>query len=163
MPKIVKVILILLLFLSLSFSYVFASGFQINQIGSMDITGSQSSEWWYSGVNPSFGGKAPAGSTVTVAIDGIEQNITAGDDGVWWFNPQNLNEGDHNVTLSSDAGSNIAFMLHIGPNIPSNIGTSSAPDTPVAGVSLPTYLLVFIGLALLSSGIYLFRLKTQQI
>ncbi len=125
---------------------VLAGGFNLKSIGSVDTSGRQISHWWYTGSVATFNGEAAAGETVTVSIDGTEGTATADGEGNWTYTPESLDDGDHQVTLTS-GGSTISFTLTMGADNVDwdavNSGDSEA--LPAAGVLFPTIGLTTIG------------------
>lgn len=134
-------------------SQVHAAGFQLESIGSLDTTGYQYPEWWYSGNNPNLSGTASPNATITVTINDTSQTVTADANGTW-STPTTLSTGDHTITLASDSG-NYTFTLHIGSAMPEGVGTPSAMTQPVAGNIEVTLAMFAIGFILLASGLKL--------
>jgi len=139
----------LFLFLVVS-QQVFASGFQLKTIGSINVTGSTWTEWWYSAANPTFTGTALEGATVTIDIDGTSQTTTA-TSGNWTFTPSTATAGSHSVTISS-GGSSVTFTLNIG-DVPTNVGSPTQSGMPVAGIVDQSLLLLLLGGAVFILGI----------
>jgi hypothetical protein len=109
----------------------------LTKIGSMDVTGQNYNEWWYTGTNPTLLGTAPAESAVTVTINETSNTVTADASGNWSFTPTNMPQGDYQMSISSSAGT-INFTLHAGQMYP---GSTEATGTPVvstgSGVEVP--------------------------
>ena len=125
---------------------VSASGFYIETIGSMDVQGTAYPQYWYSGTNPTITGKAPADSTITITIDGTSGTTTSDATGVWSYQVTAV-EGDHLVTLATDAANSYTFTLTIGEMTESSGGGAiSTPDMPAAGVGTPTVILLAVGI-----------------
>jgi len=149
-----KKILIVLWFLVCVVSFkgeVLASGFNLKSIGSVDTGGRQISHWWYSGINAVFNGEAPAGSVVTVSVDGSEGTATSDGNNNWSYSAGALSGGDHTVVISNN-GSTINFTLTMGAEnvnweaVNADAGTTTLPTV---GVVLPTVLLSTLGSGLL--------------
>jgi len=145
-----KCLLAGLFFLFVVSQQVLASGFQLKTIGSVNVTGSTWTEWWYSAANPTFTGTALAGATVTIDIDGTSQTTTA-TSGNWTFTPSTATAGSHSVTISS-SGSSVAFTLNIG-DVPTNVGSPTQSGLPVAGIVDQSLLLLLLGGAVFILGI----------
>ena len=122
---------------------VTASGFYIQTIGSMDVQGSAYPQYWYSTPNPTIAGMAPADSTITVTVDGVSGTTISDASGSWSY-AVTAAEGDHSVTLATDAATSYSFTLTIG-EMTGEGGSISAPDTPAAGVGTPTIVLLTLG------------------
>ena len=150
-------LLVFLVFLLLiTPSFVSAAGFQLTHIGSLDVTGTSSSQWWYTTANPTLTGTTSASTSVDVTIDSTPQTVTADSSGNWTFASTALAAGDHTVSLVSN-GSTIAFTLHIGA-VPTGIAAPQTNSVPVAGSTLPTALLLLGGLGVILSGAILLKL-----
>ena len=128
---------------------VLASGFNLKSIGSVDTSGRQISHWWYAGSVPVFTGEAPAGSTVTISVDGSEGSVTAGDSNDWSYSPGSLSSGDHSVVITNN-GSTISFTLTMGvENVDWDAVNSGTSETlPTVGIIMPTILLSSTGLGM---------------
>jgi hypothetical protein len=146
MIKRIKCCLLLLFLFLFSGRNVFAGGFNLKSIGSVDTSGRQISHWWYTGSVPTMNGEATAGGTVTISIDGTEATATVDGDGNWTYVPGALDDGDHQVTLTS-GGSTISFTLTMGAeNVDWGAVESGSGDAlPAAGVLFPTLGLTTIG------------------
>lgn len=147
--KIVRNIKFVLLIIFLSFvasNPVWAGGFNLKSIGSVETGGQQISHWWYTSSVPIMIGEAGPGETVTVSIDGVEGTSTADGDGNWTYTPSALDTGDHEITLTS-GGSTINFTLTIGTeNVDWDSVNSGGGETlPAAGVLFPTLMLTILG------------------
>ena len=151
--RLIKFALLIISLLILARTSVYASGFYLSSIGTMDVSGSAYPQYWYSGVNPVLTGVAPVGATVNVTVDGVADTAIAGSDGTWVYQTA-VSEGDHPVTLSTETAGTYSFTLTIGA-APEGIGGLSAPETPVAGVSFPTIALLGLGLLFLSAPLIL--------
>ena len=145
-----KTLVVALSFWLLLPSLVFASGFQLKSIGAMDVTGAVSTEWWYTSVNPNLSGIASPDATVTITVDGSQNQVTADGSGIWGFNSTALTDGDHSVVLTSDGGSQ-SFTLHIGATLPADLTAPATTDLPVAG-SMDTTAALWLGAMLLMLG-----------
>lgn len=145
MKKTKYLVLVFALFLY-SGKSVFAGGFNLRSIGSLDTSGRQISHWWYTGSIPTMKGEASAGEAVTISIDGTESTETADAEGNWIYAPGSLDTGDHKIVLTS-GGSTISFTLTMGSeNIDWDAVNSGEGETlPAAGVLFPTLGLGTIG------------------
>jgi|APSaa5957512622_1039677.scaffolds.fasta_scaffold40390_2 hypothetical protein len=155
-----KRLLVLLSFLTLT-SPVFASGFQLKNIGGLDTKGMAYTEWWYSTENPSLSGITSVGDSVSVTIDGTASSATVDASGNWSYNPTTLTAGDHTVSITGGAGST-SFTLHVGSSIPSNVSAPTDSDMPVAGIIDNTIGLWLIGGLLLVTGIFVIPNKINS-
>jgi len=127
-----------------------ASGFNIKSIGAIDTSGLQLSHWWYTSSNPTIVGEAPAGSSVSISIDGTETSITADSGNIWTYTTGSLSEGDHTIVVGNN-GAIINFVLTIGAN---NVNWDAVAKTPsqtlpTVGIVLPTLLLSMSGFGFL--------------
>ena len=148
-------IFLLLVFLSLfTGSSVLAGGFNLQSIGSVDTSGRQISHWWYTGSVATMKGEAAAGETINISIDGTEETTTADGDGNWTYIPAVLEDGDHEVTLTS-GGSTISFTLTMGTaNVDWDaVNSGDSEALPAAGVLFPTFGLSMMG------GVFVFISK----
>lgn len=153
------IIALLLIGILLPFT-VTASGFYIQTIGSMDVQGSAYPQYWYSTPNPTITGMAPASSTITITVDGTSATTTSDASGVW-SHTVTAAEGDHPVTLATDAATSYSFTLTIGEMTEGTGGSITAPDTPAAGVGTPTVVLLTVGALALSLPFVFKRFMVQ--
>ncbi|HLB51856.1 hypothetical protein A3F07_04200 [candidate division WWE3 bacterium RIFCSPHIGHO2_12_FULL_38_15] len=137
MKKVCLFVLSLLLLL-LSAEYSFAAVLTLEKIGALSTGGKMYSEWWYTGENPALSGKADPDVEVTVKVDDKSYVFDSGASGNWSVTPTNLTNGDRNVAITTDEGGSYSFKLHVGQNLPENLGgtggsatqsTTSAPTT----------------------------------
>jgi len=127
----------------------FASGFNIKSIGGVDTDGKLYDHWWYSGLQPTFAGEAPASSTVDISIDGTTEQTTADSSGSWSYAPAvPLTAGDHQISLTNN-GSDLSFTLTLGSD---NVdwqtvgsGSGSSQSLPTVGFIFPTLFFVTAG------------------
>lgn len=149
-----KRLLVLLCFLGLAIVFngkVLASGFNLKSIGPVNTDGRQISHWWYSGTNVVFNGEAPAGSTVTVSVDGDEGTAVSDSNNNWSYAAGALAGGDHTVVISNN-GSTINFTLTTGAenvNWEAVNAEAGATTLPTVGVIMPTVVLSTLGSGLL--------------
>jgi hypothetical protein len=138
------IVFILFLFFGKS---VFAGGFNLQSIGSVNTSGQQISHWWYTGSMATMKGEAATDDTVTISIDGTETTTTANGEGNWTYVPESLSDGDHEVVLSS-GGSTISFTLTMGAeNVDWDaVNNGSGEALPAAGILFPTLGLSMLGL-----------------
>ena len=73
--------LLLVSLIFLTAGKIVASGFSLNSIGNLNTSGTMSSHWWYTGLNPSLNGAALANSQVDIVIDGTSYQTTADESG----------------------------------------------------------------------------------
>jgi len=138
-----------------------AGTFNLKSIGSVDTSGRQISQWWYSGSQPVFIGEASPGASISISIDGSENTTTADSSGDWSYTAAALEDGDHQVKLSS-SGSNINFTLSTGVNnvnweaVNSDSGTETLP---AAGIIWPGMLALVAGLGAIVKGGKMIRVK----
>ncbi len=125
---------------------IWAGGFNLQSIGSVNTSGRQISHWWYTGSVATMKGEATAGETITISIDGTEDTTTADSDGNWTYVPAVLEDGDHEVTLTS-GGSTISFTLTMGAeNVDWDaVNSGGGESLPAAGVLFPTLGLTTLG------------------
>lgn len=139
-------------------SSLLAAGFQLKAIGALDVTGTMSSEWWYTSANPVLSGTADPESEVTVTINGQEYQVTADGLGSWSYVPEGLTEGSHEISLTAAAGSQ-SFTLNIGP-VPADVSAPAQQSQPVAGSTEQTMWL-FLGAGLiLAAGVAILPVKS---
>ncbi|MGI5841032.1 MAG: Ig-like domain-containing protein [Patescibacteria group bacterium] len=140
--------LLLVSLIFLTAGKIVASGFSLNSIGNLNTSGTMSSHWWYTGLNPSLNGAALANSQVDIVIDGTSYQTTADESGQWSFTADSeLGAGDHTVSLTN-SGSVIDFTLTLGSENVNwdNIASGSSGETlPSAGGIIPTILLTSMG------------------
>lgn len=141
-------VLLLVSLIFLTAGKIVASGFSLNSIGNLNTSGTMSSHWWYTGLNPSLNGAALANSQVDIVIDGTSYQTTADESGQWSFTADSeLGAGDHTVSLTN-SGSVIDFTLTLGSENVNwdNIASGSSGETlPSAGGIIPTILLTSMG------------------
>ena len=146
MKKFLSILAVLLLFI-FSAELVRAGGFYLTSIGSLDVEGTAYPQYWYTGSSPVISGVAPASTVVTVEVDGTSATTTSDASGNWSYTTS-IGEGDHTIKLSATGVNAYTFTLTIGTP-PDDVGAISAPDTPVAGTSMPTIMLLSLGVVLL--------------
>lgn len=156
-----KRLLLITTLLLLSYSPIFASGFQLKNIGSLDTKGMAYTEWWYSTENPPLYGTTTVGDTVTITIDDVSNSANVDASGNWSYNPTTLTTGDHTVAITGGAGSQ-TFTLHIGSSIPANVSAPTESNMPVAGIIDNTIGLWLIGGLLLVTGIFVIPNKINS-
>lgn len=150
-----RLLLNTLLFLIVFFLFpqpVLASGFQVKTVGALNIEGVTYKQLWYTNGNLTFTGIALQNAQVTAAIDGDNQTVNADSLGNWSFSTI-LAGGDHQISFSS-GGSAVAFTLTIG-EAPADIGSLPTAATPAVGTVTPTFLLLFWGMVLTLSPVFL--------
>ena len=126
---------------------VVASGFNLKSIGEVDTSGKQISQWWYSGSTPIFRGEAEVGTVVEIDIDGEKGTAIVDESGNWSYSASTLNEGNHQVLLSSSE-SNISFTLTTGVdnvNWEAVASGSASEALPAAGIIWPGLIMILTG------------------
>lgn len=147
-------ILLFLLTLFLFFPHpLFAAGFQLKTVGTLNVEGVTLTQLWYSNGNVTFTGTALENASVTTTIDGTSETVTADASGNWSYSTS-LSEGDHQVSFTSDESST-SFTLTIGESS-ADIGSLPTTATP-AGTVEPTIAILFLGTALIASGIFFLK------
>ena len=141
-------VLVMVAMLFWSVKMTMAAGFSLTSIGTVTTNSQRISHWWYTGLSPVLSGEAPAGSTVTISIDGTESTTTSDSSGAWTYNPGALTAGDHAIILTND-GSTINFTLTLGSEnvdwAAISSGSSESATLPATGVALPTVILLSSG------------------
>lgn len=110
---------------------------------------------------PTIQGKAPAGSTVTIAVYSTQQitaTVTADANGNWsYVVPQALDAGSHTVVVAAQnpttgqtETATLAFVISNGTTTTTTSETGEA--MPVSGSIEPTILLIGLGVLLLIGG-----------
>lgn len=136
----------------------YSATLQLTKIGALDLGGKMYSEWWYTGINPTFYGKAAANSEVSLKIVDNTFKTNSNGSGDWSYYAA-LENGDYSVVISQGS-ENISFKLHLGQNLPANIGsgtsqaTSSGTTVPDTGYNQIVALSFGLGIILLSSYLY---------
>lgn len=147
-------ILFFLLVLLLFPQPLFAAGFQLKTVGTLNVEGTTLTQLWYTSGNVTFTGTALENAQVTATIDGTSETVTADSSGNWSYSAT-LVEGDHQVSFASDAGS-VSFTLTIG-EAPVDIGSLPTATAPAAGVATPTITMLFVGTVLVLSAFLLHK------
>jgi hypothetical protein len=107
---------------------------------------------------PIIKGKAPAGSTITIAVYSTQQitaTVTADANGNWTYTvPQALEAGPHTVVVAAQnptsGQTETATLAFVVSNGTENGASGSA--IPVSGSVEPTFILLGLGVLLLISG-----------
>jgi hypothetical protein len=136
------------------FNPVFAAGFSLKSIGSLNTEGKVYPQWWYTGLQPTFTGEAPANSTINIAIDNNSYQASANGSGEWSFTPPAvLTAGDHTVALTNNESS-LNFTLTLGSEGVNwdRVASGAGETLPTAGITLPTVILLSSGLGLIFLG-----------
>lgn len=153
----------LLLFFALFItSNLFISTFalELTNIGGLSLDGKKYTEWWYSGISPTYSGNAAANSKVTVQVGSTSYDATANASGNWSVATVDKT-GDYDVVISGDS-TTYSFKLHLGQNVPSDLGSSTSATTttttstpvPNTGSNQIVALMFSLGILLLSSYLY---------
>lgn len=136
------------------FSFSFCATLQVTKIGALDLAGKIYSEWWYTGTNPTFYGKASPNSEVTIVVgqNSFKTNSDANGD---WSYVSAIQAGDYDINFSQGS-EKVAFKLHLGQNLPD----SSAPQvqqstTPNTGHNQMVALALGGGVLLLATYFYI--------
>jgi hypothetical protein len=100
-------------------------------------------------------GEAAPDSSVNITVDESVAAAVADSSGNWTFDPGDLTEGDHSITLENN-GSTIKFTLTLGKDKVDWDAIEKGGDgtsLPTAGVTTPTILLLVLGaVMILGSG-----------
>ena len=116
--------------------------------------GQKYTEWWYTGVNPTFTGTAKASSDVKVTVGTTAYDTKADASGNWSVATVNP-AGTYNVSVTGD-GTTYSFKLNLGQAM-SGVGTTGTTKTgavPVTGLNQTVSLLFSMGVLLLASYFY---------
>jgi len=159
LPEVKKYIKFLIpsLIIAFSLSYAFAATLQLHKIGALDLGGKTYKEWWYTGTKPTFVGVASPSTTVGIKITDNSYTANADSNGNWSY-PTALDKGDYTITISQGSES-LAFTLHLGQDVPENIGTTaqtsgSASAVPTTGFNQYVAVTFGIGVILLATYFY---------
>ena len=146
------------LLLLVMFKYSLASTLQLQKIGALDLGGKTYPEWWYTGTNPVLYGDSVADSKVDIKIGENSYSTTSNDSGAWSY-PTVLDKGDYKITISQGVET-LSFTLHLGQNVPENVGstnaesTQSATNVPTTGFNQYVALSFGFGVILLATYFY---------
>jgi hypothetical protein len=140
---------IAIFFLTFAFKSAYGATLTLTKIGALDLGGKIYSEWWYTGVNPTFYGTAAAGSSVNIKIAETPFTVTADASGKWSY-PATIEKGDYAIVLSSGPET-LAFTLHLGQTMPTS---SSAPAIPTTGFNQFVGITFGVGIILLATYLY---------
>ena len=162
------VTLITFVFYFASFSIVSAASLSLNMIGSLDVSDSSFSRYWYTGTNPTLVGTAAENSTVTVTVNETELTTTADASGNW-SQMITTNDGDNSVVITDGVGS-YSFTLTKGDmpgtttttttTTPTTTTTEQPATLPDAGVA--NYTLIFMVLGILAIAASAFAYKKAE-
>jgi hypothetical protein len=137
--------------------FVSAASLQLTKIGNLDLGGKAYNEWWYTGTNPVFAGKAATGTDVSIKAGSVTGNATPNASGDWTF-ATNLDKGDHQVEITQGS-EKISFMLHLGQGLPENVSSGQTSQTtstvPSTGYNQIFALSFGAGVVLLATYIYI--------
>jgi hypothetical protein len=152
--KLSKLFIVCFLIIYGFFSYSFSATLQVTRIGALDLGGKVYNEWWYSGINPTFYGKAAANSEVTITVGQNSFKTTSSADGDWSYAAV-LQAGDYDLSFSQGS-EKVSFKLHLGQNVPANsAGQVSQSTTPITGRNQMVGLAMGAGLLLLATYFYI--------
>ena len=137
---------------------VFSATLKLNRIGALDTGGMMYSEWWYTGVNPTFSGTAESNSSVTLDAGENDYDTTSDGSGAWSI-PTQLSAGDYTIVIAQGSES-YTFTLHLGQNLPADLGgttqtTESTGGVPSTGFNQTVALSFGVGVMLLASYLYI--------
>ena len=155
--KYIKSLVSILLLLSM-FRYSFAATLQLHKIGALDLGGKTYPEWWYTGTNPVLYGVSGANSKVDIKIGENSYSVTSDASGAWSYLTV-LDKGDYTISISQGAET-LSLILHLGQNVPENIGstatesTQSATNVPTTGFNQYVALSFSFGVILLATYFY---------
>lgn len=124
-----------ILLLLMIFRYSFAATLQLNKIGTLDLGGKTYPEWWYTGTDPILYGKAAVSSNVDIKIGENAFSTTSDAAGDWNY-ASTLTAGDYKIDITQGA-EKLSFTLHLGQNVPANVG-STATEATQAATTVPT-------------------------
>ena len=110
---------------------------------------------YYTSTNVTFTGIAPTNQTVNIDVNGVVGTTSTSSSSDWEYSTT-LNEGDNAITMTTEGSDPLVFTLTVG-EVPEGIGGIPEADTPVAGVSYPTVLMIGLGVASLLSVPYLLK------
>ncbi|MBN1162611.1 hypothetical protein JXA34_02595 [Patescibacteria group bacterium] len=131
----------------------YAADFSLTEIGALNTGGATYSDWWYTGVNPTLTGTGEADTEVKVKVDGDSHETTADGSGNWSLS-LTLAAGDYSIELSQGDDS-YSFTLHLGQNLPADLGGSGTSETSESTGTVPeTGFNQFIGVTM-SAGVLL--------
>lgn len=151
-----KYILPLFVFFTLLLSTIGQSfALDLQNIGTLSTAGKKYTEWWYTGINPTFSGIAAANSTVKLTVNTTSYDVKSDATGKWTQSTTNP-AGDYNVTIVGD-GTTYSFKLHLGQSMSEGTTTgSTAPrsNVPNTGSEQVVAVLFSLGVILLASYFY---------
>ena len=134
-----------------------ADSISLTKIGILDTAGKVYSEWWYTGINPTFYGTADIADDVTMKIGDKTYETSANTEGKWDI-PVALAAGDHSVSITSGTAS-YDFTLHLGQAYTGTLTqqtSSSTPAVPATGAEQTIALTLGLGVSLLALYLYFF-------
>jgi len=134
--------------------FVYSATLVLERIGALDLGGNIYAEWWYSGTNPVFSGKASPSSVVSISVGESSYSATADAAGVWSTSTTH-ESGDYNVEIIQGE-EKLVFVLHLGQTMPAGI-TSDGTDAvvPDTGYSQAFALIFGVGVMLLGGYYFL--------
>lgn len=129
----------------------------LQNMGTVDMSSTNYSEYYYTSLTVPFSGTAAANASVTITVDGVANNTTADASGNWSYT-HTFTQGAHTVAFAENGVEARSFTLNAGSSVPSTttttVGTgSSSPTTtlPDAGVGIYTIIFGLGGLILLAA------------
>ena len=137
-------------FVLLSAGGVAAAEFKLWRIGSMDTGGKQYNIWYYTGRKPTLYGTTSSGSNVDIYVDDSVSTVRAEDTGNWRYDMGDIPNGNHRVTLSSEANK-YSFILSLG----TAAAASMSASLPVTGDAATAMMIGGASLAMIGGGYYL--------
>ncbi|OGC45922.1 hypothetical protein A2V49_03985 [candidate division WWE3 bacterium RBG_19FT_COMBO_34_6] len=134
-----------------------AASLTLTNIGALATNNSKYSEWWYTGINPTFKGTTTAGSEVKIKLNSTENKVTADSAGNWSYSAT-LASGDHTVAITSGSES-YSFTLHLGQDMSASDAGVSSPSARQTTTSVPStgynqMVGVTTALVLIGAGMY---------
>ena len=133
-----------------------ADSLSLTKIGSFDTAGKVYSEWWYTGINPTFYGTADIADDVIMKIGDNTYEASANTEGDWDITVA-LAVGNYNISITSGTAS-YDFTLHLGQDYTGTTTqtSSSTSAVPATGAEQTIALTLGLGVSLLALYLYFF-------
>jgi LPXTG-motif cell wall-anchored protein len=156
--RLTATLLSLLVAITFTTGFALADTLTLTKIGSFDLGGKKYPEWWYSGTNPTFYGKADNSVNVELTFKDKKYETQSDIYGDWYI-PTAMDKGDYNIEITSgDASYN--FTLHVGQDYSATTtatqASSSTTSVPSTGAEQTTALTLGLGVSLLALYLYFF-------
>ncbi len=136
-------------------SHVFSASLSLTKIGSLDTTGKNFSEWWYTQTSATLTGTAADGSQVSVKVGDAANNVNV-TSGAWSYTLTGESK-DYPIEISQGT-EKITFTLHLGQMLPDTVPSGSSPQTagavPETGYNQLIAISLGVGIVLLASYFY---------